>query len=247
MNKKHPALLCTKTGLKSTSLKAIAQGLSTYFKRKVWRTTKTNPKRTQYKYGQSVDKLTQYQWFQDNEIPALEFTTSEEQAQQWISEGSIVFGRTVLKGSCGKGIEIFYPAGQHPDDDGDMDKEDLVFKCPVYTRYKKKKREFRVHVFKDQVVAVTEKKRRKEFDGERDTKIRNLANGYVFVQTVMDEPEGLRDLALRAARVSSSDFRGVDVGYNKLKDELFIIEVNSAPGIQGTNLNKYLEAIINHA
>jgi glutathione synthase/RimK-type ligase-like ATP-grasp enzyme len=119
--------------------------------------------------------------------------------------------------------------------------------CPVYTRYKKKKREFRVHVFKDQVVAVTEKKRRKEFNGERDTKIRNLANGYVFVQTVEDEPDGLRELALRAAKVSASDFRGVDVGYNQLKDELFVIEVNSAPGIQGTNLNKYLEAIISHA
>lgn len=238
MNKKHPALLCTKTGLKSASLKAIAQGLSTYFKRKVWRTTKTNPKRTQYKYGQSVDKLTQYQWFKDNEIPCLEFTTTVAQASAWVSDGFTVFGRKYLNASCGKGIVVI---------EKDADGGYQVPGCPVYTLYKKKKREFRVHVFKDQVVAVTEKKRRKEFDGERDTKIRNLANGYVFVQTVVDEPEGLRDLALRAARVSSSDFRGVDVGYNKLKDELFIIEVNSAPGIQGTNLNKYLEAIINHA
>lgn len=235
MKQKKPSLLTTKSGLKSASLKAIAVGLSTHFKRKVWRTTKPSLKRKQFKYGQSVDKLTQYQWFFDNEIPALNFTDDFLTAHEWLQDGHVVFGRKYLKASCGKGIVVIEPGT-----------EDVPI-CPVYTQYKKKKREFRVHVFKDQVVAVTEKKRRKEFDGERDTKIRNLANGYVFVQTVVDEPEGLRDLALRAAKVSSSDFRGVDIGYNQLKDELFVIEVNSAPGIQGTNLTKYLEAIISHA
>jgi glutathione synthase/RimK-type ligase-like ATP-grasp enzyme len=236
MKLKKPSLLTTKSGLKSASLKAIAQGLSTHFQRKVWRTTKPSLKRKQFKYGQSVDKLTQYQWFSDNEIPALEWTDSVNIANGWLDEGHVVFGRKYLRASCGKGIVVYEPEGN----------EKLEIH-PVYTKYKKKKREFRVHVFKDQVVAVTEKKRRKEFDGIRDTKIRNLANGYVFVQTVENEPEGLRELALRAARVSASDFRGVDVGYNQLKDELFVIEVNSAPGIQGTNLTKYMEAIINYA
>jgi hypothetical protein len=235
MKLKKPSLLTTKSGLKSASLKAIACGLSTHFQRKVWRTTKPSLKRKQFKYGQSVDKLTQYQWFFDNEIPALNFTDDFLTAHEWLQDGHVVFGRKYLKASCGKGIVVIEPGT-----------EDLPI-CPVYTQYKKKKREFRVHVFKDQVVAVTEKKRRKEFDGVRDTKIRNLANGYVFVQAVENEPEGLRELALRAARVSASDFRGVDVGYNQLKDELFVIEVNSAPGIQGTNLTKYMEAIINYA
>jgi glutathione synthase/RimK-type ligase-like ATP-grasp enzyme len=117
---------------------------------------------------------------------------------------------------------------------------------PVYTKYKKKKREFRVHVFKDQVVNVVEKRKRKGFEGERDTKIRNLANGYVFCQEVTNEPEGLRALALQAAQVSASDFRGVDIGYNEKKDELFVIEVNSAPGIEGTNIQKYLDAMVNY-
>lgn len=235
MKQKKPSLLTTKSGLKSASLRAIARGLSTHYQRKVWRTTKPSLKRKQFKYGQSVDKLTQYRWFFDNEIPALNFTDDFLTAHEWLQDGHVVFGRKYLKASCGKGIVVIEPGT-----------EDLPI-CPVYTQYKKKKREFRVHVFKDQVVAVTEKKRRKEFDGVRDTKIRNLANGYVFTQTVVDEPEGLRDLALRAARVSASDFRGVDVGYNQLKDELFVIEVNSAPGIQGTNLTKYMEAIINYA
>jgi len=238
MKLKKPSLLTTKSGLKSASLKAIACGLSTHFQRKVWRTTKPSLKRKQFKYGQSVDKLTQYQWFQANEIPALEFSTSVAEVTAWVCDGHTAFGRKYLNASCGKGIVVI-----EKDEDGGYE----IPGCPVYTKYKKKKREFRVHVFKDQVVAVTEKKRRKEFNGTRDTKIRNLANGYVFVQQVENEPEGLRELALRAAQVSSSDFRGVDVGYNQLKDELFVIEVNSAPGIQGTNLTKYMEAIINYA
>jgi RimK-like ATP-grasp domain len=187
----------------------------------------------QFKYGGGVDKLTQYQWFALHGIPALEFTDDVYEAKTWLEDGHTVFGRVLLHASCGKGIVVMEP-------------EDSLHFCPVYTKYKKKKREFRVHVFKDQVVSVVEKKKRKEFAGERDTKIRNLANGYVFCQTVENEPEGLRSLALAAAQVSPSDFRGVDIGYNERNDELFVIEVNSAPGIEGTNLIKYAEKVLQY-
>ncbi|CAB4132611.1 ATP-grasp fold, RimK-type [uncultured Caudovirales phage] len=233
MKKKKPSLLCTEKGLRSKSLREIARGLSAMLGKRIWRTTKPSLIRPQFRYGQSVNKLSQYQWFTDNDIPCLEFTTELNEAIGWCEDGHTVFGRKYLNASCGKGIMVF----ETPDD---------IEPCPVYTKYKKKKREFRVHVFKDQVVSVVEKKRKKEFDGERDTKIRNVANGYVFVQQNVDEPDGLRELALRAAEVSYSDFRGVDIGYNKLKDELFVIEVNSAPGIQGNNINRYLEAIVQY-
>jgi len=99
-------------------------------------------------------------------------------------------------------------------------------------------------VYKDKVVAVTEKRKRAGFEGTRDTKIRNLENGYVFCQTVSNEPAGLRELAIAASRVSPSDFKGVDIGYNERNNDLFVIEVNSAPGIQGSNINAYVNAII---
>ena len=219
---------------RSQSLKAIAVGLSTAKKRKIWRTAKLNPKRNNLFYGQSVNKIVQYNYFKANNIPALEFTTDIAQAGAWLDDGHTVFGRTLLNSSCGKGIVVIEDGGNGYE----------LVNCKVYTKYKKKKREFRVHVYKDTVVAVVEKKRKKEFTGERDTKIRNLANGYVFCQTVVDEPEGLRTLALRAAKVSPSHFRGVDIGYNEKKDELFVIEVNSAPGIQGSNVTAYINTIL---
>ncbi|CAB4132753.1 ATP-grasp fold, RimK-type [uncultured Caudovirales phage] len=235
--KKPPQLLCTEKTLGSKSLREIAHGLSAHFQRKVFRTTKPHPLRKQFRYGQSVNKIQQYDWFKANNIPALEYTTDCHVARQWLDEGHTVFGRKYLNASCGKGIVVLEP--------GDVDSTLESFAhLPVFTKYKKKKREFRVHVFKQNVVAVVEKKRRREFNGERDTKIRNLANGYVFIQGVVDEPPGLRELAVSAATVSPSDFRGVDIGFNERNNELFVIEVNSAPGIQGTNVSKYLNAIV---
>jgi len=227
------SILCTSATKGSQSLKELAKKLTETLGYRVWRTTKPNPKRHQIKYGHSVDKLTQYKWFQEQGLSALEFTTDSDIVDGWLCDGQTVFGRKYLNSSCGKGIVVLEKHGES------------IPELPVYTKYKKKKREFRVHVFKDQVIAVTEKKRKKDFDGQHDTKIRNLSNGYIFCQGFSNEPAGLRELALSASRVSPSDFRGVDIGYNEKNNDLFVIEVNSAPGIQGSNLDKYTGAITN--
>ena len=233
-------LLSTNSTKGSQSLKALAQALSQQLGYKVLRTTKVNPKRKQLKYGNSVDKLQQYKWFQQQGLSALEFTTSDAEAADWCLNGSTVFGRKLLNSSCGKGIVIWQPEDMSEHQNaGPVD-------CPVYTKYKKKKREFRVHVFQGVVVSVTEKKRKAGWTDQRDTKIRNLANGYVFCQEVTNEPEGLRELALKAAAVVQSDFKGVDIGYNEKNNDLFVIEVNSAPGITGSNINKYVQGILSN-
>ncbi len=216
--------------LGSKSLAALAEGLSTKLGYKVFRSKAAHPKRNNIVYGDCKDKLFQYEWFAANEVPALPFTTNKQQVAQWLSEGAVVFARTLTKASEGKGIVIL-------DSPGD------IVGAPVYTKYRKKKKEFRVHVFKDQVVGVLEKRKRKEFNGEVNTKVRNTANGYVFCSQDVVEPEGIRELALKASKVTNSDFRGVDIGYNEKLNELFVIEVNSAPGIEGSNIQRYVEAI----
>ncbi len=216
----------------SQSAKRLAEALTAHFGYKVWRSMKVFPKKQALNYGAGVDKLTQYKWFEQQGVPALEFTTDLATAAQWADEGHTVFGRSLLNASCGKGIKVFEP---------ELGITGPV--VPVYTKYKKKKREFRVHVFRDKVVRVVEKKLRKDWDGPRESKIRNLENGYVFC-SCDNEPEGLRDLALKAAAVVQSDFKGVDIGFNEKKQELFVIEVNSAPGIEGQNVQAYLNSII---
>lgn len=229
-------LLSTSNGMKSRSLKRLAEALTTLYGYKVWRTTGKRADRVQLQYGDLKDKLTQYKYFKQHNISALDFTVDTAQAQHWLNDGRTVFGRKVLNGSCGVGIVVMEkPADFQP--------------CPVYTLYKPKKREFRVHVFRDKVVAIVEKKRKADYEGDKkDAKIRNLEHGYIFAQTVELTPQlkkRLEETSLAAAKVCSSDFRGVDVAYNEKNDDVFVIEVNSAPGIEGTNVERYAQAIKN--
>lgn len=221
--------------LNSNSLKRIQKGLSTKLGYKVLRAKFPKPNRVNIKYGDCKDKLFQYEWFASNQIPALSFTKDKQTAQDWLQKGGVVFARTLLRASEGKGIRV-------------LTSESPFVNAPVYTLYKKKKKEFRVHVYKDQVVAVLEKRKRKDFNEEnRDTRIRNTANGYVFCRDNVIEPVGLRELALSARKVTTSDFAGVDIGFNEKLNELFVIEVNSCPGIEGSNVDAYVKEIVNAA
>lgn len=219
------------TNLKSGSLKRIAQGLSTKLGYKVWRSNKQKPNRIHLLYGDQKGKIEQYEFFKAQGISALEFTCDRAVAKAWASDGSTVIVRTLTHSSEGKGIIVAETPEQIP-------------VAPVYTRYKKKKKEFRVHIFKDQVVHVLEKRRKKDYDGSADAKIRNTANGYVFCSEGVVEPNGIRELALQARKVTKSDFAGVDIGYNEKLNQLFVIEVNSAPGIEGSNVDRYIEVIV---
>jgi hypothetical protein len=226
-------LLSTKKGMTSSSLKRLASALSVAVGYKVWRTTKPRHNRSQLGYGFGIDKLSQYKWFKESGLSALEYTTNKEEATLWCQEEYHVFGRMLLNASCGNGIVVF-------------DANNLPTHCPVYTKYKKKKREFRVHVFKNKVVAIVEKRMRDGWSGPRDAKIRNMKNGYVFCQEIaLTEvlQERIIALAIAASVVGQGLFKGVDLGYNEKLDDLFIIEVNGAPGIEGSNISRYVAAI----
>lgn len=226
-------LLCTKNGLKSGSLKRIASGLEAIVGYKVWRTTTERADRMQFRYGDMRNKLAQYEWFKQQGLSALEFTQSEGTAVHWIQQGNTVFGRKTLNGSEGHGIVI-------------IDKINDLVDCPVYTKYKKKKMEFRVHIFKDKLVTIVEKRKKQDWEGPSDSRIRNLANGYVFCQELTIDAamqKRVADFAVKCAKVTASDFKGVDLGYNAYNDDLFVIEVNSAPGIEGSNVDKYVQVI----
>lgn len=218
--------------LTSQSLKRIANELTTRLGYKVWRSSKKMAYRTHVIYGDPVNKLDQYKWFKANNITAPEFTTNKKTAQEWAADGTTVFARKLLGASEGKGIVIAETPGTVPD-------------APVFTKYIKKKKEFRVHVFQDQVVSVVEKRLKNGWDKESDSRIRNTANGYVFCHEDVVEPKGIRELALLAAQVTPSDFKGVDIGWNEKLKKLFVIEVNSAPGIEGTNVQLYCDTILN--
>ncbi len=180
------------------------------------------------------NKLTAFNAFKAANLSIPEFTTERSVAEEWIKNGETVVCRTVLNGHSGRGIVLSQSV------------EQLVH-APLYVKYKKKKKEFRVHVFNGQVIDVSEKRRIKSAD-RPDTFngfIRNHNNGWVFCRDGVVEPRGLRDLACSVCSSCGLDMGAVDIIWNEREDKCYVLEVNTAPGIEGTTLQNYTKAVLN--
>ena len=216
----------------SRGAKELASTLSTKLGYKVWRVTPDKIKgRKSFVIKGGTDKRTQMEAFRRESVTHPDWTDSRTVATTWINEGSSVMCRTLLRASEGRGIVV-------------ADTVDQLVAAPLYTKYVKKKAEYRVHVLNGQVIDVQHKRKKKEYDGQRDTKVRNLANGYVFTRSNLVEPSGLRELAIRATTSLGYSLGAVDVAYNEHHDSLVVLEVNACPGMQGTTLENYANAIV---
>lgn len=112
--------------------------------------------------------------------------------------------------------------------------------APLYTLGTKHKHEYRIHVFKGEAIDVQQKKKRHGVAG--GSGIRNHANGWVFARVDIQPPAKLVEAAIQAVNILGLDFGAVDVGYRERDDKVFVFEVNTAPGIEGTTLDKYAAA-----
>lgn len=189
--------------------------------------------------GIAVHKLDTFKTLQDKcNIP--EWTTDREQALKWYFANIPFLLRTTLTGFGGAGI-IFHDkqAEDYEKFSGD------IKEAPLYVQYKKKKKEFRVHVFKGEVIDITQKKKRKDFDGEINTKIRNYGNGWVYCREGIEPlPEDLTSQAITAVHALGLDFGAVDAIYNEKENKTYILEINSAPGMEGQTIEAYKNAIL---
>jgi len=225
------------TNLGSRSAKALADTLSEKLGYRVFRVTPDRVgKRKAFYFRTGTDKLTQFKTFKEAGVSCPGYTTDKAVAAGWFDEDKhAVVCRTLLRGSEGRGIVL-------------ADNKEQLVDAPLYTKYIPKKREFRVHVLNGTVLDVQEKRKKKDFDdSDRDTRIRNVANGYVFCREDIEEPDGLRKLALDAVDALGYTLGAVDIGYNEHHKLLFVLEVNSTPGMEGTTLEKYSDAIIDWA
>lgn len=163
-----------------------------------------------------------------------DFTDNILTCTNWIEEGHTVMCRTKLNAHSGEGIVVAKTVG------------DLV-QAPLYTKYKKKKNEYRVHVFLGTVLDVQEKRRDREaeLDAEQSL-IRNHQNGWVFCREDINRTDALDQIAIDAVKALGLDFGAVDIIYNQREDKYYVLEVNTAPGLSGTTLDKYVEAITNY-
>ena len=78
-------------------------------------------------------------------------------------------------------------------------------------------------------------------DEEVNWKVRNHDNGFIFQIEDFDLPEDCEKQAIAAVEALDLDFGAVDVVYNGKEQKAYVLEVNSAPGLSGTTLDKYVE------
>lgn len=144
--------------------------------------------------------------------------------------------RTVLSGHSGAGIVI-------ADDRGGL------VRAPLYVRYIKKQDEYRVHVGRREgqsiIIAVQRKARRLEVENP-NYQIRNHANGFVFIRNGVDPDPSVIEQAKLAVETLGLDFGGVDVIWNEREGRAYVLEVNSACGLEGSTIEDYADFFRNY-
>lgn len=177
----------------------------------------------------AANKATALATFKDSGVSTIESTDNAEVADAWLADGDLVVARRLLNASGGRGIELCDPA-----------ETDRVVKAPLYTKYIKKAAEYRAHVLPNGNVLLNQKRRRNDTpDDQVDWKIRNHDRGWIFARENVDPCPAAEALALQAIESLGLNFGAVDIIYNKKADTAYVLEVNTAPGLEGSLLEEY--------
>jgi hypothetical protein len=178
----------------------------------------------------TLNKVEQFAKFTQSQVSCPKYATTAEEARNLGAK--TLFARTLVNSTNGRGIVEFEQSSvEYP-------------RAPLYTEYIPKKAEYRVHVFNEEVIDIQQKKKRRDFDGKRDSRIRNCVNGYCYTRDGIIPPAGIGDLAVVAVSAVGYMYGAVDIIYNEKQDKCFVLEVNSRPGLMGTTLQKYGDALI---
>ena len=175
------------------------------------------------KISLAANKLLSFQALAAANVPIPAFA-ADRSSVSW--EGTTVV-RHKLTGHSGEGIEIVEPGTELP-------------AAPLYVEYVKKEDEYRVHIIGESITTVQRKARDKSNENP-NWQVRNHANGFVFVREGVDPPACVRDAATGAIAALGLDFGAVDVIYNRKSGKAYVLEVNTAPGMEGTTIQEYAD------
>lgn len=200
-------------------------------------------------YGTAIasNKLHFFQHYSDLDLPLPWHTNNQEDAQERVNSSSrapnnpVIVERHILKGHSGNGIRMVYPGQQ-------------VNRAPLYTSYELKRDEYRVHFFRHPgeptQYFIQQKRMRREAEREAEEeanptrfKVRNHVNGWVFCHLNVNNNQVVTEAAAEFAMSTSLDFGAVDIIYNHSQRHAYILEVNTAPGIEGETGRWYARQI----
>lgn len=170
------------------------------------------------------DKLLTFPELNRANVPTLEWTTQQAQAEAWLATDEKVFVRATTTGQAGAGITVV-STGQG------------VPRAPLYTRRFRKDTEYRVHVAFGEAIHIQQKRRRNGWEGDQqEAMVRNHENGYVFTTQNLDcdrlaYRELLTRLAVSACAAVGVSHAAVDIlaRHKRAGASLVVCELNSCP------------------
>lgn len=175
------------------------------------------------------NKLLALQTLSEASVRVPEFTTDSQTACDWIVEDGLVVERQTLTGHSAQGLYI-------------RESQDDLESAPLYTRYVKKQDEYRVHIMKGVVIDVQRKALSSDYPATPNWRVRNHSNGFVYVREGVNPHVDVINQAQEAIVALGLDFGAVDVIWNAHYAQATVLEVNTACGLEGTTLERYVAA-----
>lgn len=173
----------------------------------------------------------------DGQIPIPEWTQDKETVFDWLNSSTVVI-REVLNGHSGKGIVIVENKQEFENylDHRNMGK--------LYTKYIPKKEEFRLHVVNNEVVDLQQKRRDTNYPNP-NWSVRNRTNGFIYARENAHLPdENMRNYAIEAVKLCGLHFGAVDMIWNEYRKQGYVLEINTAPGLEGKTVDSYVKAFV---
>lgn len=169
-----------------------------------------------------------------------EFTTDLKTAQDWALSGLVVLGRKE-HGSAGKDVAFF------------EEKPEKFLGSDLWLQYKKKKQEYRIHIMggevlmmQQKVLPTTDPEGKPIPRDSVDFRIRTHRTGFVFKKQDVNPPADVLKQANKAFKILAAkglDFGAIDVIYNKAEDQAYVLECNTAPGLEETSISTYADGL----
>jgi len=177
----------------------------------------------------SCDKLKTFNILSTYGVCIPPYTTDKDEAYDW---GTDVVVRHLLRSHSRKGIEIVPPTEDLPD-------------APLYVKYQKKKDEYRLHFVNGGCVLVQKKMRRQGISPD-SFQIRNHGTGWIYASDGVVAPMEVYKQGRAAIEAMCLDFGAVDIVYNEHYDRAVVLEVNTAPGLEGRTLHMYATNFVDY-
>jgi len=176
----------------------------------------------------AVNKRKAFEIWAGKHVSTVPWTANKAVAQEWLGDGHTVIVRKLLTSKEGNGIVIVEPG-------------EKLIDAPLYSKYIFKIREFRVHATREKAFATVMKVRDPKQE-PKSWKIRSYLNGFIFQRSNVPASDKRDALAVQAVNSLGLDFGAVDIIEDK-HGKFYVLEVNTAPGVEGKTTESYAGAI----